>query len=165
MAQFPRRDIPDELSFEDKILAESVLMLLRTGEVPPYQVYLYYGYTSDTVCRWHVSKFLEPRCHSPYCWTDIIIADSITLWKQHHPCYMKDRLMCGDCPFFHRERHRTNSGGHVMIRYGYCDQLNERRERCDYCHYYDSVWDEDGKPIPYQNAKYKEKGEEDDSDE
>lgn len=152
MPPFPKRYLPETLSEDDLILAESVLMLLRTGEVPPLKVYMYYGYSSDVVCRWHVTKFLAPERTSPYCWLDIVVADCVSLWKAGRRCYTKDMLLCGDCPFWDRERHRTDVGKHVMLRFGRCQQNGQRRERCDVCRYYTDVYGDilDGdEPVAY----------------
>lgn len=155
MATWPKRYLPDQLSDDDKILAESSLMLLRTGQIAPQQIYKYYGYSSEVVCRWHITKFLAPGRTSPYSWSDIIVADSVELWKAHRHCYMHEQLMCGDCPFFRRERHRENVGKHVMLRFGQCEHTGKRRERCDFCQFYNETYgtaEEDGVPLPYQNS-------------
>lgn len=155
MAQFPPRYLPETLSDEDKLLAESVLMLIRTGEVQPYKAYMYYGYSSDVVCRWHVTKFLSPDQTSPYCWLDIVVADCVGLWKSGRRSGAKDLLLCGDCPFWERDKYRTNVGDHVMLRFGKCSQSGARTERCARCAYCpEDDPAEGGEPAAYTGVRW-----------
>lgn len=135
MSKFVPRSLPETLSEDDIILAESALILLRTGEVPSYEIYPYFGYSSDVVCRWHITKLLVPERNAPFNWTEIALVDGIKHWQKHLHYELKNPLMCGDCPLFLRDRHRTDAGGRVMLRFGLCTQSGERRERCDKCKY------------------------------
>lgn len=166
MAQFPPRYLPETLTDEDRILAESVLMLIRTGEVQPYKAYMYYGYSSDVVCRWHVTKFLSPEQTSPYCWLDIVIADCVGLWKSGRKCCIHDLLLCGDCPFWERDKFRTNVGNHVMLRFGTCSQSGVRTERCSRCRYYADVYPDDGEgeQVAYNGARWVTVGQDDEKE-
>ena len=159
MAKFTARVLPDVLSADDKILAESALILLRTNQVPPGDIYQYFGFSSEVVCRWYVTKLLSPDRSAPFNWTEIGLVDGIRHWKAHQHCYTKNVLMCGDCPFFQRDRQRTDTGGRVMLRFGTCFQTGERRERCDKCKYYLECYTDAGEPIydpakPYDPADY-----------